>query len=120
VGSLVLPAGATINKNGAAVYKAVTAVFVAHWVGLAIGPGLLVRVVLVSTMAAFTGAGVPGSSLVTTMTVLRAIGLGEEASAAIALVAGIDRPLDMCRTFVNTFGNLVGAAVVSRVAARPT
>ena len=116
--SLVLPAGATINKNGAAVYKAVTAVFVAHWVGLAIGGGLLVRVVLVATMAAFTGAGVPGSSLVTTMTVLRAIGLGEEASAAIALVAGIDRPLDMCRTFVNTFGNLVGAAVVARVAAR--
>src|SRR6185437_2362282 len=116
--SLVLPAGATINKNGAAVYKAVTAVFVAHWVGLAIGGSLLVRVVLVATMAAFTGAGVPGSSLVTTMTVLRAIGLGEEASAAIALVAGIDRPLDMCRTFVNTFGNLVGAAVVARVAAR--
>jgi Na+/H+-dicarboxylate symporter len=117
-GSLVLPAGATVNKNGAAVYKAVTAVFVAHWVGGALGAGLLVRVVLVSTLAAFTGAGIPGSSLVTTMTVLRAIGLGEEASAAIALVAGIDRPLDMCRTVVNTFGNLVGAAVVSRAAAR--
>lgn len=115
--SLVLPAGVTVNKNGAAVYKAVTAICVAHWVGLTVGPGLVTRIMLMSTLAAFTGAGVPGSSLVTTLLVLRGIGLGAEASAAIALVAGIDRPLDMCRTAVNTFGNLVGAAVVTRVTA---
>jgi Na+/H+-dicarboxylate symporter len=116
--SLVLPAGATLNKNGAAVYKAVTAICVAHWVGLSVDAGLVIRVVAISTLAAFTGAGVPGSSLVTTLLVLRAIGLGEESSAAIALVAGIDRPLDMCRTAVNTFGNLVGTAVVARRAAQ--
>ena len=116
--ALVLPAGATVNKNGAAVYKAVTAICVAHWAGLGVDTGLVARVVLISTLAAFTGAGVPGSSLVTTLLVLRAIGLGDEASAAIALVAGIDRPLDMCRTAVNTFGNLVGTAVVARGAVR--
>jgi proton glutamate symport protein len=116
--TLVLPAGATVNKNGAAVYKAVTAICVAHWAGLGVDAGLVARVVLISTLAAFTGAGVPGSSLVTTLLVLRAIGLGDAASAAIALVAGIDRPLDMCRTAVNTFGNLVGTAVVARGAVR--
>jgi Na+/H+-dicarboxylate symporter len=115
--SLVLPAGVTIDKNGAAVYKAVTAVCVAHWAGLTLDAGLVSRIVVVSTLAAFTGAGVPGSSLVTTVMVLRAIGLEAQASAAIALVAGIDRPLDMCRTAVNTFGNLVGVAVVANVAA---
>ena len=115
--SLVLPAGVTINKNGAAAYKAVTAVCVAHWAGLSLDAGLTARIVMASTLAAFTGAGVPGSSLVTTVMVLQAIGLGAEASAAIALVAGIDRPLDMCRTAVNTFGNLVGVAVVGRVSA---
>ena len=56
----------------------------------------------------------PGSSLVTTLIVLNAIGLGPNAAAGIALVAGVDRPLDMCRTAVNTIGNLVGAAVVAR------
>ena len=117
VSSLVLPAGVTIDKNGAAVYKAVTAVCVAHWAGLALDAGVMFRIVVVSTLAAFTGAGVPGSSLVTTMMVLRAIGLDAQASAAIALVAGIDRPLDMCRTAVNTFGNLVGVAVVANVSA---
>jgi Na+/H+-dicarboxylate symporter len=112
--SFVLPAGTTLNKNGAAVYKAVTAVFIAHLYGVALGPGTVAAIVLASTAAAFVGAGIPGSSLVTTMIVLNAIGLGAQASAAIALVAGIDRPLDMCRTAVNTIGNLVGAAVVSR------
>jgi Na+/H+-dicarboxylate symporter len=115
--SLVLPAGVTIDKNGAAVYKAVTAVCVAHWAGLTLDAGVVSRIVVVSTLAAFTGAGVPGSSLVTTLMVLRAIGLEAQASAAIALLAGIDRPLDMCRTAVNTFGNLVGVAVVANVSA---
>jgi proton glutamate symport protein len=65
-------------------------------------------------VAAFAGAGVPGSSLVTTLLVLNAIGLGPYAAAGIALVTGIDRPLDMCRTTLNTFGNLVGTAWVAR------
>jgi Na+/H+-dicarboxylate symporter len=111
--SFVLPSGTTLNKNGAAIYKSVTAVFLAHLYGVALGPAQLVTIVVTSTMAAFAGAGVAGSSLVTTLIVLNAIGLGPRAAAGIALVAGVDRPLDMCRTFVNTVGNLVGAAWIS-------
>jgi Na+/H+-dicarboxylate symporter len=116
--SFVLPAGATINKNGAAVYKAVTAVFLATIYGLPLGPTRQLTIVLASTAAAFAGAGVPGSSLITTLIVLNAIGMGSEAAAGIALVAAIDRPLDMCRTTVNTLGNLVGAAWVGRAVVR--
>ena len=108
----VLPAGTTIDKNGAAAYKAVTAVFVATLFGLPLTPARQLTIVLASTAAAFAGAGVPGSSLVTTLIVLNAIGLGPEASAGIALVTAIDRPLDMCRTAVNTLGNLIGSAWV--------
>jgi Na+/H+-dicarboxylate symporter len=108
----VLPAGTTIDKNGAAAYKAVTAVFVATLFGLPLTPARQLTIVLASTAAAFAGAGVPGSSLVTTLIVLNAIGLGPEASAGIALVTAIDRPLDMCRTAVNTVGNLIGSAWV--------
>lgn len=110
----VLPAGATLNKNGAAVYKAVTAVYIAHLYGFELHATSLVTIVATSTVAAFAGAGVPGSSLVTTMIVLNAIGLGPRAAAGIALVTGIDRPLDMVRTMVNTIGNLVGAAWMGR------
>ena len=112
--SFVLPAGTTLNKNGAAVYKAATAVFLANLYGVDLGFGQLVTIVLTTMVASSAGAGVPGSSLVTTLIVLNAIGLGPNAASGIALVAGIDRPLDMCRTTVNTFSNLVGAAWVAR------
>jgi Na+/H+-dicarboxylate symporter len=114
VASFVLPAGATLNKNGSAVYKAVTAVFLARLYGLELRPGAMLAIVLASTAAAFAGAGVPGSSLVTTLIVLDAIGLGTHAAAGIALVAAVDRPLDMCRSLVNTMSNLVGAIWVAR------
>jgi Na+/H+-dicarboxylate symporter len=114
VASFVLPSGATLNKNGSAVYKAVTAVFLARLYGLELGPGAMLAIVLASTAAAFAGAGVPGSSLVTTLIVLDAIGLGAHAAAGIALVAAIDRPLDMCRSLVNTMSNLVGAVWIAR------
>lgn len=112
--SFVLPAGAVINKNGSAIYKAVTAIFIAQLYGVALGPGYVAAIIMTSTLAAFAGAGVPGSSLVTTLIVLNAIGLGPQAAAGIALVASIDRPLDMCRSMVNTIGNLVGTAVIAR------
>ena len=112
--SFVLPAGTTLNKNGAAVYKAATAVFLANLYGVDLGLGQLVTIVLTTIVASSAGAGVPGSSLVTTLIVLNAIGLGPNAASGIALVAGIDRPLDMVRTTVNTFSNLVGAAWVAR------
>jgi Na+/H+-dicarboxylate symporter len=116
----VLPAGASINKNGAAAYKAVTAVFLAQLYGLPLTAGVVLTIALTSTLAAFAGTGVPGSSLVTTLIVLNAIGLGPHAAAGIALVAAVDRPLDMCRTTVNTIGNLIGAAWVARSENRVT
>jgi Na+/H+-dicarboxylate symporter len=114
VASFLLPSGATLNKNGSAVYKAVTAVFLARMYGMELGAGAMLAIVLASTAAAFAGAGVPGSSLVTTLIVLDAIGLGSHAAAGIALVAAVDRPLDMCRSLVNTMSNLVGSMWIAR------
>lgn len=112
--SFVLPAGASLNKNGSAAYKAVTAVFIAHLYGFPVTTSVMLTIVLMATVAAFAGAGVPGSSLVTTLIVLNAIGLGSRAAAGMALVAAIDRPLDMCRSAVNTLSNLVGATWIAR------
>ena len=118
IASFVLPTGTTLNKNGAAVYKAATAVFLANLYGLPLDAGRAADDRADDGRRVVAGAGVPGSSLVTTLIVLNAIGLGPNAAAGIALVAGIDRPLDMCRTTVNTFSNLVGTVVVAR-AERP-
>jgi Na+/H+-dicarboxylate symporter len=117
--SFVLPAGTKLNLNGSAIYKAVTAVFLAGLYGIHLGPTEHVVIVFASTIGALAGVGVPGSSLVTTLIVLNAIGLGPHAAAGIALVAGIDRPLDMCRTTVNVTSTLVAAAVVARAEGEP-
>jgi len=114
VAGFVLPLGTTLNLNGAAVYKSVTAVFIAGVYGLVLGPSGYVTIVVASTLAAITGAGVPGSSLVTTLIVLNAIGLGPHAVSGIALVLGVDRLLDMLRTTVNVTSSLTCAAYVAR------
>ncbi|MCX6542996.1 MAG: dicarboxylate/amino acid:cation symporter [Acidobacteria bacterium] len=114
VAAFVLPLGTTLNLNGAAVYKGATAVFIALVYGISLGPATCVTIVFAATLAAITGAGVPGSSLVTTLVVLNAIGLGPHAVSGIALVLGVDRLLDMLRTTVNLTSSLTCAVYVGR------
>jgi Na+/H+-dicarboxylate symporter len=114
VASFVLPIGATLNMNGGALYKGLTAAFLAQVYGIPLGPAEHVTIVVTSTMAALAGVGVPGSSLITTMIVLTAIGMGPQAAAGIALVVGLDRFLDMFRTGVNVLGDLTAAAIVAK------
>jgi len=114
VASFVLPVGATLNMNGSALYKGVTVAFIAQVYGVGLGPAEYLTIILTSTMAAVAGVGVPGSSLVTTLIVLGAVGMGPQAAAGIALVVGLDRFLDMFRTGVNVLGDLVCTAIVAR------
>ncbi len=114
VASFVLPAAATLNMNGGAAYKAVTAVFLAQFYGLSLDFGQQLTIVAAATIAAVAGVGVPSSSLVTTLIVLNAIGLGEQAAAGIALVAGLDGVLDRFRTSVNVVGDLTCVAYIAR------
>ena len=86
------------------------------WLGYGSGAlaGLMVIGHATEIVAALAGVGVPGSSLVTTLIVLTAIGMGAEAAAGIALVAGLDRFLDMFRTGTNIVGDLTAAAIVAK------
>lgn len=119
IAGFVLPLGTSLNLNGAAVYKSVTGIFVAQVYGIPLGPTGYVTILVASTLAAVTGVGVPGSSLVTTLIVLNAIGLGPHAVSGIALVFGVDRMLDMLRTTVNVTSSLTCAAYVGRKAVKP-
>lgn len=114
VASFVLPVGATLNMNGSALYKGLTVVFLAQVYGVPLGPADHLTIVAASTVAAVAGVGVPGSSLVTTLIVLGAVGMGPQAAAGIALVVGLDRLLDMFRTGVNVLGDLTCAAIIAK------
>ncbi len=115
IAGFVLPLGTSLNLNGAAVYKSITGMFVAQVYGIPLGASGYVTIVVAATLAAVTGVGVPGSSLVTTLIVLNAIGLGPHAVSGIALVFGVDRMLDMLRTTVNVTSSLTCAAYVARL-----
>ena len=118
VTSFVLPLGATINMDGTAIYQGVCAIFIAQVFGIDLSLGEQVTIVLTAVLASIGTAGVPGSGMIMLAMVLQSVGLPVE---GIALVAGVDRILDMMRTVVNVTGdscvaNCVDAMEKRRVA----
>ena len=109
VASFVLPLGATINMDGTAIYQGVCALFIAQVYGLNLDLGQQMTIVLTATLASVGTAGVPGSGMIMLAMVLQGVGLPVE---GIALVAGIDRILDMIRTSLNVLGDLTCAVFI--------
>jgi len=102
IGSFVLPLGATINMDGTAIYQGVCAIFIAQIFGIDLTISQQITIILTATLASIGTAGVPGSGMIMLAMVLQSVGLPVE---GIALVAGIDRILDMGRTVVNITGD---------------
>lgn len=109
ISSFVLPLGATINMDGTALYQGVAAVFIAQVFGMDLNLGQQLTIVLMATLASIGAAGVPGIGMITLTMVLKQIGVPLE---GIALILGVDRILDMCRTIVNISGDATCATVV--------
>lgn len=109
--SFVLPLGATINMDGTAIYQGVCAIFIAQVFGINLTLGQQLTIVLSATLASIGTAGVPGAGMVMLAMVLESVGLPIE---GIALVAGVERPLDMMRTCINVTGDVSCAVVVAR------
>lgn len=111
VSSFVLPLGATINMDGTALYQGVCALFIAQVYGIDLTLGQMAVIVLTGTLASIGTAGVPGAGLIMLTLVLQSVGLPLE---GVALIAGIDRILDMMRTTVNITGDAVASVYVQR------
>ncbi|ABR49314.1 sodium:dicarboxylate symporter [Alkaliphilus metalliredigens QYMF] len=110
IASFVLPLGATINMDGTALYQGVCALFVAQVYGVALTGGQIGTIILTATLASIGTAGVPGAGLIMLSLVLTSVGLPLE---GVALIAGIDRVLDMARTTVNIVGDASCAVVIA-------
>jgi Na+/H+-dicarboxylate symporter len=116
VASFVLPLGATINMDGTALYQAVATMFIAQVLVGDISFTAQFGIVLTATLASIGAAGVPSAGIIILVVVLEQAlaGSGVDPAAGIALVLGVDRILDMCRTAVNVTGDLTAAAVIER------
>lgn len=110
ISSFVLPLGATINMDGTAIYQGVAVVFIAQFYGLDLTFMQLLTVVITTVLASVGTAGVPGAGMIMLAMVLGTVGLPLE---GIALIAGIDRVLDMFRTTANIVGDASAAVVVA-------
>ena len=111
VSSFVISLGATINMNGTAMYLGLATLFGAQVFGVDLTWGDYFAISLLATLAAVGAAGIPGAGLIMMALVFGEVGVPLE---TIALVAGVDRIMDMMRTTTNVSGD---AAVATTVAA---
>ncbi len=115
VSSFVLPLGATINMDGTALYQAVATMFIAQVLVGDISLAAQLGIVLTATLASICAAGVPSAGIIILIVVLQqALPPGVDPAVGIALILGVDRILDMCRTAVNVTGDLTAATVIAR------
>jgi DAACS family dicarboxylate/amino acid:cation (Na+ or H+) symporter len=111
IAGFVVPLGATANMNGTALFEGVTVLFIAQVFGQDLTLSQQAIVVLMSVVTAIGTAGVPGGSIPLLMMVLQMVRVPVE---GIAIIIGVDRILDMCRTTVNVTGDMVTATIVER------
>jgi dicarboxylate/amino acid:cation (Na+ or H+) symporter, DAACS family len=111
INSFVLTVGATANQNGTALYEGVTVLFLAQLAGVDLSLGQQLMVVYLAILGGIGTAGVPSGSIPFIILVLATVGVNP---ALIAIVLGVDRILDMCRTTLNVVGDLTAATYVAR------
>lgn len=109
VTSFVLPMGMTINMDGTSLYQAVAAVFIAQVMGIELTAVQILTIIITTTLSSIGTPGVPGGAIVILIMVLSSVGLPAE---GLALILGLDRPLDMLRTVVNVTGDATVASIV--------
>jgi DAACS family dicarboxylate/amino acid:cation (Na+ or H+) symporter len=111
IGSFVLTVGATANQNGTALYEGVTVLFLAQLAGFDLGLGQQLTVLYLCILGGIGTAGVPAGSIPFVIAVLHTVGIDP---SLIAVILGVDRILDMCRTTLNVVGDLTAAVYVAR------
>lgn len=109
IASFILPLGATINMDGTALYMGVCSLFIANVYNIPLTVDQMMLIILTGTLASIGTAGVPGAGLIMLAMVLQSVGLPME---GLALVAGIDRVLDMFRTTLNITGDAAVAVAI--------
>lgn len=110
ISSFVLTVGATANQNGTALYEGVTVLFLAQLAGVELTLMQQLMVVYLAILGGIGTAGVPSGSIPFIIGVLATVGVEP---TLIAIILGVDRVLDMCRTTLNVVGDLTAVTYVA-------
>lgn len=111
VSSFVLPVGVTINMDGTSCYQSIAILFIAQVLGIDLSFSQLFTIVAMTVLSSIGTPGIPGGSYVILTMVLTSVGIPAE---GLALILGIDRPLDMLRTAVNVTGDATVCMIVDK------
>lgn len=109
--SFVLPVGATINMDGTSCYQAIAVLFIAQVLNIDLSLAQLLIIVGMTVLSSIGTPAIPGGSYVILAMVLTSVGIPAE---GLALIIGIDRPLDMLRTSVNVTGDAAVSLIVDK------
>jgi Na+/H+-dicarboxylate symporter len=112
ISRFVIPLGTTINMGGTAIYQGIATIFLAQVFDVDIGAAGMLLIVVMATGAAIGSPGTPGVGIVILATILTSVGIP---AAGIAIILGVDRPLDMLRTVVNVTGDMVACLLMQRM-----
>jgi Na+/H+-dicarboxylate symporter len=111
IADFVLPLGATINMDGTALYQAVATIFISQIYQIEFSFLQMILLVFTVTGASIGTAATPGVGIVILGSILHSFNIPVE---GIAIIFGVDRFLDMCRTSINLSGDLVTATIMDR------
>lgn len=109
--SFAVPLGATTKMDGcAAIYPAISAIFVAQFFGIELSITQYLLIVVVAVLGSAATAGTTGATVMLTLT-LSTLGLPLE---GVGLLLAVDPILDMGRTAVNVAGQALIPTIVSK------
>lgn len=115
IARFLIPLGATINMTGTALYQGVATVFLAQVFNVELGLSSYLFVVTMAVAASIGSPATPGAGIIILSMVLEGVGIP---AAGVALILGVDRILDMCRTSVNVLGDVVACTTVQALSAQ--
>lgn len=117
IARFIVPLGATVNMDGTALYQVIAALFVAQLYGIVLEPEMLAVLILTVVGASIGSPSTPGVGIVILATILQSLGIPPD---GVAVLLGVDRILDMCRTAINVTGDLTASVVMDRWLAAPS
>ncbi|XP_067242325.1 neutral amino acid transporter A isoform X1 [Chanodichthys erythropterus] len=112
ISRFILPIGATVNMDGAAIFQCVAAVFIAQLNNVDLNAGQIFTILVTATASSVGAAGIPAGGIITIAIILEAIGLPTH---DLSLMLAVDWIVDRTTTVVNVEGDALGAGILHHI-----
>lgn len=112
ISRFILPIGATVNMDGAAIFQCIAAVFIAQLNNYELNAGQIFTILVTATASSVGAAGIPAGGIITIAIILEAIGLPTN---DLSLMLAVDWIVDRTTTVVNVEGDALGAGILHHI-----